>query len=121
VRRPELTSPGETTDPSAPCVAQFGRAVASKSKGGWPANKVFCFGHEDIGRLNEILAFYAADDLEPTFYGTDDLHARGRGGTASSGIRAGARMRWRLFDTASGPPFDTSSSAMTVHQPPSGH
>jgi hypothetical protein len=65
---PELTSPGATTDPTAPCVAQFGRTVASKSKGGWPANKVFCFGHDDIGRLNEILALYAADGLEPTFY-----------------------------------------------------
>ena len=65
---PELSSPTEATDPRAACVAQFGRTVASKSKGGWPANKVFCFGHDDIGRLEEILAFYAADGLEPTFY-----------------------------------------------------
>ena len=65
---PELTSAGESADRLTPRVAQFGRTVASKSKGGSPANKVFCFGHEDIGRLDEILAFYAVDGLEPTFY-----------------------------------------------------
>ena len=65
---PELSSPHEPVDPTAPCVAQFGRTVASKGKGGWPANKVFCFGHHDVDRLDEILAYYAADGLEPTFH-----------------------------------------------------
>lgn len=57
-----------TVDPSAPCVAQFGRTIASKSPRAWPGNKVFCFGHEDVGRLDEILAYFAADRLEPSFY-----------------------------------------------------
>src|SRR5688572_2766110 len=65
---PEISSPHEPADPAAPCVAQFGRTVASKAKGGWPANKVFCFGHKDVHRLGEILAFYAADQLEPAFH-----------------------------------------------------
>jgi hypothetical protein len=29
---------------------------------------VFCFSDDDVDRLDDILAFYAADDLEPTFY-----------------------------------------------------
>jgi hypothetical protein len=65
---PEVSSPLETNDPTVPCVVQFGRTIASKSHGRWPGNKVFCFGHEDVSRLGEILAFFAADDLEPTFY-----------------------------------------------------
>ena len=66
---PEVSLPqSETADPSAPCVAQFGRTIASKSPHAWPGNKVFCFGHDDVERLGEILAFYSADGLEPTFY-----------------------------------------------------
>jgi GNAT superfamily N-acetyltransferase len=65
---PEVSSPHLPADPAAPCVVQFGRTVASKAKGIWPANKVFCFGHDDVGRLHDILAFYAADHLEPTFH-----------------------------------------------------
>lgn len=49
-------------------VAQFGRTIAAKGKGGRPSNKVYCFGPDDIPRLGDILAFYAADGLEPTFY-----------------------------------------------------
>jgi hypothetical protein len=65
---PEVRSPHEPVDPTAPCIAQFGRTVASKAKASGPANKVFCFGRRDVGRLDEILAFYAADGLEPTFH-----------------------------------------------------
>jgi hypothetical protein len=66
---PEVSLPHPVTvDPSAPCVAQFGRTIASKSPRAWPGNKVFCFGHEDVGRRDEILAYFAADRLEPTFY-----------------------------------------------------
>ena len=66
---PEVSLPqSKTPDPTAPCVAQFGRTIASKSPRAWPGNKVFCFGHEDVGRLDEILAFFAADVVEPTFY-----------------------------------------------------
>ncbi|HEX6051293.1 MAG TPA: hypothetical protein VFZ21_18560 [Gemmatimonadaceae bacterium] len=66
---PEVSlSQSTTPDPSAPCVAQFGKSIASKSPHAWPGNKVFCFGHEDVGRLDEILGFFAADLLEPTFY-----------------------------------------------------
>ena len=49
-------------------MAQFGRTIAAKARGGRPANKVFCFGDDDANRLGDILAFYAIDGLEPTFY-----------------------------------------------------
>jgi hypothetical protein len=58
----------ENTDPDAPKAAQFGQTVAVKAKTGRPCNDVFCFGYEDIDRLDDILAFYAVDDLEPRFY-----------------------------------------------------
>jgi GNAT superfamily N-acetyltransferase len=49
-------------------VAQFGRTIAAKAHGGRQANKVFCFSDEDANRLGDILAYYAIDGLEPTFY-----------------------------------------------------
>lgn len=30
--------------------------------------KVFCFGHEDLMYLEQIVAFYTIDDLEPQFF-----------------------------------------------------
>jgi len=65
---PEVTASTKNLDPAAPIVAQFGRTIASKARGGRPANKVFCFGHEDLIYLDKILAFYAVDGLEPWFY-----------------------------------------------------
>jgi hypothetical protein len=65
---PEVTPLDDPVDSKAPRVARFGRTIASKGKGAWPANKVFCFGHEDVGRLDDILAFYEADGIKPTFY-----------------------------------------------------
>jgi hypothetical protein len=54
--------------PKAPRVTRFGQTIASKARGGRPSNKVFCFGPDDLGLLDEILAWYAVEDLEPTFY-----------------------------------------------------
>ena len=65
---PEPTGAATNLDPSRPIVVQFGRTIASKAKGGRPSNKVFCFGLEDVKRLDAILGFYASDALEPTFY-----------------------------------------------------
>ena len=65
---PELTAPGMIPPPGAPLVTQFGRTIAAKAKGGRPSNKVFCFSAMDVPHLDAILAYYAADDLEPTFY-----------------------------------------------------
>jgi len=59
---------GASQDPYPQQVAEFGRTIAVKAKGGRPRNKVFCFGHEDINRLDDILKFYAEDGLEPRFY-----------------------------------------------------
>ena len=65
---PELTAPGAIPSPGMPLVTQFGRTFAAKAKGGRPSNKVFCFSAVDVAHLDAILAYYAADDLEPTFY-----------------------------------------------------
>jgi len=67
---PDPTLPGIAPEPGSPIVQQFGRTIAAKARGGRPSNKVFCFSDDDVGRLEDILAFYAADDLEPTFYVT---------------------------------------------------
>jgi len=65
---PEVTLPGSSPLPGQPLVTQFGRTIAAKARGGRPSNKVFCFNSADIPHLDEILAYYTADDLEPTFY-----------------------------------------------------
>jgi hypothetical protein len=65
---PDVTPPGATPSVGQPFVAQFGKTMAAKARGGRPSNKVFCFNEADIPRLDAILAYYAADDLEPTFY-----------------------------------------------------
>jgi len=65
---PEVTESQAARDAAAPTVVRFGQTIASKAKGGRPANKVFCFGHEDLEHLEEILAFYALDELDPWFY-----------------------------------------------------
>ena len=65
---PEVTPPGQRPEPGAATVAKFGSAIAAKARGGRPRNQVFCFGHADLDRLEEILAFYAVDNLEPCFY-----------------------------------------------------
>ena len=65
---PEPGPPARPAEPWMVTVAQFGRTIAAKASGGRPSNKVFCFGADDVSRLEEILAFYAVDDLEPEFY-----------------------------------------------------
>jgi len=65
---PEVSELRASPDAAAPIVVRFGRSIVSKAKQGRPANKVFCFGQQDLGRLEEILAFYAVDDLTPGFY-----------------------------------------------------
>ena len=65
---PEPVVPASNAAPGTVTVKQFGRTIATKARGGRPSNKVFCFGHDDVSRLDEILEFYSVDDLEPTFY-----------------------------------------------------
>ena len=65
---PEVTAVGAAPAPGQPLVAQFGRTIAAKARGGRPSNKVFCFNEADLPHLDAILAYYAADGLEPTFY-----------------------------------------------------
>jgi acetyltransferase (GNAT) family protein len=65
---PEPTVPGPDPPTGATTVAQFGRTIAAKAQTGRPSNKVFCFNQDDVARLDDILAFYAVDGLEPTFY-----------------------------------------------------
>ena len=65
---PEITTGSLGLEPGAPTIAQFGATIATKARGGPPSNKVFCFSDADLGRLGDILAFYAVDALEPTFY-----------------------------------------------------
>ncbi|HZT42714.1 MAG TPA: GNAT family N-acetyltransferase [Chthonomonadaceae bacterium] len=63
-----LRAPDQAQDPFPQQAAEFGRTIAVKARGGRPRNKVFCFGHDDIHHLEDILSFYAQDDLEPHFY-----------------------------------------------------
>jgi GNAT superfamily N-acetyltransferase len=65
---PEPAVPANPGAPGAVVVAQFGRTIAAKGKGGRPSNKVYCFGPDDLSKLDDILAFYASDGLDPTFY-----------------------------------------------------
>ena len=65
---PEPTAPGALPPPGTPLVVRFGRTIAARARGGRPSNKVFCFSDDDVSQLDAILAFYAADGLEPTFY-----------------------------------------------------
>ena len=65
---PEPVIPAPDAAPGAVTVMQFGRTIAAKARGGRPSNKVYCFGRDDVGRLDDILAFYAVDGLDPTFY-----------------------------------------------------
>jgi len=51
-----------------PEVLRFGEAVAVKSVTGRPRREVYGFGREDIGKLADILAFFASDALSPAFY-----------------------------------------------------
>ena len=81
---PSLSVPNPATDTVT--VAQFGRTIASKAKAGRPSNKVFCFGPDDLARLDDILAFYTDDGLEPTFYLTPAGFTRA---VASALARAG--------------------------------
>jgi len=71
IERLVAPEPVVSAGPMAPgmvIVVQFGRTIAAKAKGGRPSNKVFCFSAVDVAHLDAILAYYAADDLEPTFY-----------------------------------------------------
>jgi len=68
-----VPEPGITSDDAhriiRPTVRRFGQTVAIKAKGGRSSNRgVFCFGQEDLDQLDEILKFYAADSIEPSFY-----------------------------------------------------
>lgn len=65
---PDLTAPGVLPPPDVPLVVRFGKTIAAKARFGRPSNKVFCFNRDDVARLDEILAYYTADALDPTFY-----------------------------------------------------
>ena len=65
---PEPAVPPPDSAPDVVTVTQFGKTIAAKARSGRPSNKVFCFNPDDLPRLQDILAFYATDRLEPTFY-----------------------------------------------------
>jgi len=65
---PDVTPPGSAPGIGQPLVAQFGKTIVAKARGGRPSNKVFCFNEADVPHLDAIMAYYAADGLEPTFY-----------------------------------------------------
>src|SRR5688500_7805565 len=65
---PDADSNQGDSDSSVPVLARFGRTVASKTAMGRPANDVHCFGRADLDRLEQILDFYDADGLAPTFH-----------------------------------------------------
>ena len=81
---PEPVVPTSPTAPGTVIVVQFGRTIATKAKGGRPSNKVFCFGPDDLSRLDDILAFYASDGLEPEFYLTPTGFTRAVGAALST-------------------------------------
>jgi len=81
---PEPVIPTSPTAPGTVIVVQFGRTIAAKAKGGRPSNKVFCFGPDDLSRLDDILAFYASDGLEPEFYLTPTGFTRSVGAALST-------------------------------------
>lgn len=81
---PEPVVPGGPSTPGTVIVVQFGRTVAVKAKGGRPSNKVFCFGPDDLSRLDDILAFYTTDALEPEFYLTPSGFTRAVGAALSA-------------------------------------
>lgn len=64
---PEINGSKETQDPTEPIIKRFGRTVASKAISGRPVNTVYCFGQDDLKSLEDILAFYAVDNLNPYF------------------------------------------------------
>lgn len=47
-------------------VVRFGRTIARKVMRSWPPSGVYCFGAEDVGKLDEILGFF--EGIEPVFY-----------------------------------------------------
>jgi predicted N-acetyltransferase YhbS len=47
-------------------IVRFGKTIACKHRGPWRPSKVFCFNGDDVGLLDEILAFFG--DIEPIFY-----------------------------------------------------
>jgi hypothetical protein len=87
IERLVAPEPVVSAGPMAPgmvIVVQFGRTIAAKAKGGRPSNKVFCFGPDDLSRLDDILAFYASDALEPEFYLTPIGFTRAVGAALST-------------------------------------
>jgi len=87
IERLVAPEPVVSTGPTAPgtvIVVRFGSTIAAKAKGGRPSNKVFCFGPDDLSRLDDILAFYASDGLEPEFYLTPAGFSRAVGAALST-------------------------------------
>lgn len=70
---------GDPQDPRVPRIVHFGGTIACRARGGQPSNKVFCFSEADVALLPEILAFYEAEGLEPTFYLTPATFSRAVG------------------------------------------
>ena len=71
--------------PGGVIVVRFGRTIAAKAKGGrQQSNKVFCFGPDDLSRLDDILAFYTSEGLEPEFYLTPTGFTRAVGAALSA-------------------------------------
>ena len=60
---PLESAPGDVHDDQ---IVRFGKTIACKHRGPWRPSKVFCFNGDDVGLLDEVLAFFG--DIEPIFY-----------------------------------------------------
>ena len=62
-RRPRLPSVNTAARPGN--AARFGSAIALKAG---HKNGVYCFSDEDLNHLDDILAFFGSDGIDPAFY-----------------------------------------------------
>jgi GNAT superfamily N-acetyltransferase len=61
------SAPKETSPSQAHAeIVRFGNTIASKERETKPYGQVFCFNGDDVGRLDEILAFFG--DMEARFF-----------------------------------------------------
>ncbi|HLL89319.1 MAG TPA: GNAT family N-acetyltransferase [Tepidisphaeraceae bacterium] len=65
-----FSAPGEPDGTAAGGVEvrRFGAVVARKAPNAPWRNGVFCFGRDDVGRLGDVLAWFAADGIDPPFH-----------------------------------------------------
>ena len=110
---------GVIFDPDGATYAIFGQTICGKAKGGRPRNKVFCFNAGDLEQLPRILAFYAHDGLQPTFYfGPATFSAEVAKALAGKGFTQSEYQQAILYGAAS-PVIPTLPEGLTI-EPVSG-